>query len=352
MSTSPAFHAHTDASTVAAAFPASIKDRIPLITGVSNGGIGGATAKALAPHSPRLLILAGRSSEKVNAVIRDIAATHSSVPCRFLSLDLFIESSIRSAAATVRGYPEPLHVLINNAAVMNLPQRTLTPEKGEGEERIEMQFQTNHIGPFLLTNLLLPKVISTAAAGAGVRIIKLSSSAHALSPIRFSDLSFAHPNDSLPKSERFPTAVLEQLGLLIYDGNYVPAAAYGQSKTAGILFTVALNARLARYGVQSFAVHPGSIQTELQRHADQEVLEEARRRHGSGVVRKTLEQGGSTTLVAVLDSDLVTGEVEVGYMADCAFAEPAEWCRGLKGREDAERLWRVSEALVGEGFEW
>ena len=344
----PEFNALTEASTVAAAFASSIKDKVILITGVANGGIGGATAKAFAAHSPRLLILAGRSPDRVNAVISEIAHAFPRTICHFLSLDLSSQSSVRAAAAKVLQYSTPLHLLINNAAVMSLPTRSVT------SEGLETQFATNHIGPFLFTNLLLPKLLAAVPNSApnSVRIISLSSSAHSISPIRFSDLDFSHHNDSLPPEEQYLTSVLSNLGLLEYDHHYVPTAAYAQSKTANILFTNALNARLARKGVLSFAVHPGSVASELQRHGDQEVLAQARKKAGTNVIRKTLDQGASTTLVAALDPELSIGEGSTAYLADCAFKEPAEWCRDEKGKEGMERLWRVSEGLVGEEFRW
>ena len=345
---------------MASAFASSVKDRVILITGVAEGGVGGATGKALAEQSPRLLILAGRSPSRVNPVIESIAATHPNVHCRFLGLDLASQASVRAAATTVLGYEEPLHIVINNAAVMAVPERTLTAEG------IEMQFATNHIGPFLLTNLLIPKLLSSSpsadSSSAGPRVINLSSHAYRYSPLRFSDPSFSKPNASIPQEEQYSVEMLQELGFLPpehwNDGKpaYVPFAAYGQSKTASILFSIALNARLAssRGGtaIKSFAVHPGSIASDLQRYMDQADLEKARKTASDIVVWKTREQGASTTLVAALDPRLDTGEVEKVYMADCSFSEPAAWCVGERGKRDAERLWALSEELVGERFAW
>ena len=342
------FSGSTRASEAAEVFLSSIKGKVILITGVNQGGLGGATAKALAPHQPRLLILAGRSPAKVDAVIQDVRQSNPLLECRFLAIDLSSQSSIRRAAAIVLEYAEPLHLLINNAAVMNISKRTIS------EDGVEMQFATNHVGPFLLTNLLMPKLISTASSSSprSVRIINLSSSAHTFSPVRFTDLNFEKPNDSLPESERYQSTTLANLGLLVHDGNYVPTAAYAQSKTADILFTIALNTRLAaKYGIVSVAVHPGSIDSELQRHADPEVLAEARKTEGFNVVRKTLEQGASTTLVAALDPKLEVTE-DCVYMKDCAFGLPADWCSGERGLASAERLWGVSQELVREAFDW
>ena len=98
-------------------------------------------------------------------------------------------------------------------------------------------------------------------------------------------------------------------------------------------------------------MHPGSVASELQRHSDPAVLEEARKKHGTNFIRKTLDQGASTTLVAALDPTLNGTEGEV-YMADCGFYEPAEWCRGDGGIVGAEKLWEASERFVGEDFSY
>lgn len=94
------------------------------------------------------------------------------------------------------------------------------------------------------------------------------------------------------------------------------------------------------------------MESELQRHEDPEVMNQARKRHGIVERRKTLEEGASTALVTALDPALeVVGEKRV-YLADCGFGEVAEWCRGEKGMEGAERLWGLSEELVSEKFTW
>src|SRR2546423_1198378 len=93
--------AATDAETVAAAFQSEIKNKIILITGVSPGGIGGATAVALAAHGPRLLITAGRNPDKVQEAIKEINENHPSVACKFLRLDLSSQKSCREAAKEI-----------------------------------------------------------------------------------------------------------------------------------------------------------------------------------------------------------------------------------------------------------
>jgi len=134
-------------------------------------------------------------------------------------------------------------IFFNNAGI-NISERQLTPEG------IEMQFGTNHIGPFLLTNLLLPLILRT---GKG-RVVMTSSEAHRISPVRFSDFNLE--GKKIPRDEE-PRRGLP-VGMLRGDGGYEPAVAYGQSKTANVLFAVALNERLGGRGLKSFAVHPGS----------------------------------------------------------------------------------------------
>jgi NAD(P)-dependent dehydrogenase (short-subunit alcohol dehydrogenase family) len=353
MASHPEWGFETTATEVANAFPDSIKGRTILITGVSPGGLGETTTKALAAHSPRLLILTGRSPDKANAVI---AETHNSCPetiCRFLHMDLSSQASIRKAAEEVLSYEDVngIDLLINNAGVMDIQDRALSPEG------IEMQFATNHIGHFLFTNLIMPKLISAAAkttpesCSANVRIINVSSGAHVFGPIRFSDHTFSKPIDAIPKEEWPSLDRLRAIGGIPNERSpYIPFAAYAQSKTANILFSLSLTAKLAKkYNITSFALHPGSIPTELQRNSDQEKLAESRKKHGM-MKRKNLDQGASTTLVAALDPGLKAGNVNDGsglYLDDCQVGDQVQWARDPKA---AERLWQLSEGLVGQSF--
>ncbi|KAF7504526.1 hypothetical protein GJ744_002146 [Endocarpon pusillum] len=344
----------TTASEVADTFAEGIRGRTILITGVSLGGLGGTTAKALAAHAPRLLILTGRSRDKVDAVIHEIQHNHPRINCRFLQIDLSSQSSVQKAAAEILSYDDVdgIDLLINNAGVMDVQERTLS------SEGIELQFATNHIGHFLLTNLIMPKLISAAAQtprnqhSANVRIINVSSSAHVFSPIRFSDHTFSKPVEAIPEDEWPDFDRLRAVNGMPDDSSpYIPFAAYGQSKTANLLFSLSLTSRLAsRYNITSFALHPGSIPTELQRNSDQEKLAESRRRFRS-TKRKNLEQGSSTTLVAALDPGLLAGNVDEGsglYLDDCQIGNQADWAKDPRA---AERLWQLSEKLVGQTFD-
>ena len=151
-----------------------------LITGPSDGGIGAETATCLAAGSPELLVLAGRSLGKIQPVIDRITAINPEVRTKFINLDLNSLASVREAASSINANVEKIDVLINNAAVMACPfSKTVNG--------IECQFGINHIGHFLLTNLIMPKIL---AAGPGARIVNLSSSAHRMADVNLDDYNF------------------------------------------------------------------------------------------------------------------------------------------------------------------
>ena len=350
MATHKEFGAETDASTVAEAFSPQIANKVILITGVNAGGIGGSTAEAIAAHSPKLLILSGRSQSKIDQVIGKVKSSHPHVNCRYLHLDLSSQKSVRAAAQEVQSYPDvpQIDILINNAGVMNVPERTLT------EDGIEMQFATNHIGHFLFTNLILNKLIASAneLAKGATRIVNVSSRGVRFSPVRFSDLNFTEPIDRLPQSERPDPAVLKDSMFEInVTGSYHGMLAYGQSKSANVLFSLGLTNRLyERYGILSFGLHPGLIPTELARHHEPAMVEATLDRlRSAGLVVKTLGQGAATTLVASLDPDLrpASKDGKGVFMADCQISDIESWATDPAA---AEKLWTVSEELVGEKF--
>jgi NAD(P)-dependent dehydrogenase (short-subunit alcohol dehydrogenase family) len=231
---------------------------------------------------------------------------------------------------------------------MNVPERTVS------EDGIEMQFATNHIGHFLFTNLILSKMIASASGSAKgtTRIVNVSSRGVRFSPVRFSDLNFTKPFEQLPESERPDLAVMKASFFEIdVTGAYHGMIAYGQSKSANVLFSLSLTERLyEQHGILSFGLHPGVIITELGRHSDPATMEAVLDRYRSmGMVFKTLGQGAATTLVAALDPNLApaTKDGKGIYMEDCQVAETASWATDPVA---AQRLWTVSEELVGEKF--
>ncbi|KAJ4345649.1 uncharacterized protein N0V89_011783 [Didymosphaeria variabile] len=330
------------APTVAATFPDAIKNRTILITGVNRTGLGYGTASALAPQSPSTIIITGRSQAKLDESLTSLRATYPSVTFKPLVVDLSSQASIREAAAEVLKWKDvpAIDIVINNAGVMNIQDRTLTVDG------IEMHFGTNHIGHFLLTNLIMPKIL----AGKNKRIVNVSSMGAFVSPIRFSDLKWETPHKDIPDNEKPNTTMLKAARLLVEDSTtYIPFGAYGASKTANILFAVGLNKKLGEKGVKAFALHPGEIMTELQRSTDPEWLGKAMEgRKQAGLAGfKSVEEGAATSVVAAVDPGL-DGEAEGVFLEDCQVS--AKVPGYAVDKEEADRLWEVSEGLVGEKF--
>jgi NAD(P)-dependent dehydrogenase (short-subunit alcohol dehydrogenase family) len=224
-------------------------------------------------------------------------------------------------------------------------------------EGIEMMFATNVLGHFLLTNLLMSKIIAAAktAPKGSVRIINLSSTGTYVSALRVSDINFQKPTTELPEKEKPALAILNQAGLKCNETMaYIPTAAYGQSKTCAILLSVAWSSRLfEKHGILSLALNPGEIQTELGRHTDAEWLDRAvKQRQAMGIhLWKTQGGGGSTTIVAACDPklSLPADDGSGYYLSDCQIAKAPGYATD---REDAEKLWEISEGLTGEKFAW
>ena len=152
---------------------------IVLITGPSDGGIGAETAFSLAAGSPACILLAGRSLSKIQPVIDRISGAYPDVQTQFFPLDLSSQNAVREAAANINESVQSIDILINNAAIMACPFAKTV-------DGIESQFGTNHIGHFLLTNLIMKPLI----AGQGARIVNVSSSGHRMSDVQLDDCNF------------------------------------------------------------------------------------------------------------------------------------------------------------------
>jgi NAD(P)-dependent dehydrogenase (short-subunit alcohol dehydrogenase family) len=283
-----------------------------IVTGGSSG-IGIETARALAAAGADVT-LAVRNTEAGARVAADITATGNAA-VHVAELDL---ADPKSVAAFVAGWSGPLDVLINNAGVMAIPELRLSAQGWE------LQFATNHLGHFALAFGLHDAL---AATSAGARIVSLSSRGHLRSPVVFDDINFA----SRP---------------------YEPLLAYGQSKTANVLFAVEATRRWADVGITANAVHPGAIETNLSRYLDRDYLEQLK---ASGVYRyKTAEQGAATS-VLVATSPQLEG-VGGRYFEDCNEApvvDPSSAETSGSGvaayavdPTNAERLWELSRATL------
>lgn len=265
---------------------------------------------------------------------------------------------MRNAAAEVLSWTnvDAVNVIVNSAGVMGLPERQMTPEG------IEMHFATNHIGHFLFTSLLMPRLITAAQRSprGATRIVNVTSGSPMAAGIRWSDINFDKLNRDLPEEERPSEKILSMWGFSnILDRSYIPIEGYNQSKAANVLFSIGLSDRLyEKYGIVSIAVHPGVIPTELGRSFDTELKQVvSKMRTGGAFKYKTLGAGSSTSLTAALDPKLgdgvgeeKDGKVYGVFMVDCNISELA--CVRACSRREADRLWELSEKLVGERFAW
>ena len=220
-----------------------------MVTGVSPKSIGEGTAFAIAAQSPSVLILASRTPSKLDEVATTLRTKYSNVEVKTVLLDLMSQTSIEGAVEDIKNKIDQLHVLINNAGVM-LQRRRCSKEGYEG------QFAANHLGHFLFTNLLVDRLQAAAAASppGSLRIVNVTSQGHRLSPIRFHDYNLE--GKEIPDEEKCPFPLSGAFGKDI-DG-YYGFIAYGQSKTANILFSTSLTRYLQHVGIVSYAVRPGS----------------------------------------------------------------------------------------------
>ncbi|KAK2794553.1 hypothetical protein FQN52_008134 [Onygenales sp. PD_12] len=330
------FGEDTTATEVASTFSDAIKGRTILITGVNAQGIGGATAHALASHSPAHLLITGRSATKLTEITSTLRTTFPSVTITPITLDLSSQPSIRTAAAQINQTINELDLLINNAGVMAIPTRQLSPDG------FELHLATNHIGPFLLTNLLLAKLRVAAMKRPGTaRVVNLTSGAYPLSPFRMEDYNF--DGRAVGADEVGVPELLGVFGLPTEPvREYQPMIAYGQSKTGVILFAKYLAERLRGAGVGSFAVHPGEAMTELGRHLPAEAIEMITKLVPKF---KSHDQGASTTLVAALDPGLK--DHSGAFLMDCQVSPTTPFASDL---ETAEKVWKLTEGFVKEEF--
>jgi NAD(P)-dependent dehydrogenase (short-subunit alcohol dehydrogenase family) len=286
-----------------------------IVTGAASG-IGIETARALAGAGAEVT-LAVRDTDAGARTAADIAATTGNDALRVERLDL---SDRASVAAFVARWDGPLHLLVNNAGVMAIQSLT---RDGDGHE---MQFSTNHLGHFALALGLHDALVADGAA----RIVSVSSSGHLRSPVVFGDIDY-----------RFR--------------DYDPFGAYGQSKTANVLFAVGATARWADDGITANALMPGGIATNLQRHMGPDYIQQRIEETGGRLRLKTPEQGAATS-VLVATSPLLDS-IGGRYFEDCNEAAvmpddfSPETASGVApyalDPEEADRLWEASLRMLG-----
>ena len=240
---------------------------------------------------------------------------------------------------------------------MCVQERTLSADG------IELHLATNHIGHWLLTSLIMPKLI-TAAGGSpwgATRVVNVSAGSAIVASMRWSDINFNKKNKDLPQEEQPNRQLLEAWGYKNIDETvYIPLDAYNRSKVANVLSGIGANKRLfEKHGILTLAVEPGVIKTELRRDFPTSTLDAVRALMDKGVfIHKSLEAGSSTTLVAALDPKLAVGVGETqnhsenwgAFLGDCQISGRAS-ALAVSSKE-AERLWELSEKLVGQKVSW
>ncbi|KAF4894526.1 Retinol dehydrogenase 14 [Colletotrichum viniferum] len=321
----PQLSKDTNGSDLVTAYADHIKGKTILVTGVSPGGLGATFAETVAAASPATLILAGRNTTKVQQTADAITAANPSVRIKTLELDLGSFKNVRKAAETVNGWEDVPHidVLVNNAGIMAVPFSST-------EDGFESQFGTNHLGPFLFTNLIMVKVLAAAEP----RVVTVSSDGHRLGHIRWSGYNFNNGK------------------------HYDQWHAYGQSKTANCLMATSLAEKLGSKGLLSFSLHPGVIFTNLGTHLENfDSLREQDINVGSKLMwaefePKTPDQGVATHIYTAFSPDLkgLNGK----YFNDCRLADQynEEVHPWATDKIDADRLWTLSEKLIGEEFKY
>jgi retinol dehydrogenase-12 len=270
-----------------------------LVTG-GNAGVGYATSADLARRGGRVHI-AGRSKERVDAAVASIKAETGSDQVFPLLLDLGRLASVREGAQAFLALDEPLHVLINNAGVGG--QRGLTADG------FEIHFGVNHLGHFLLTEQLLPRIIESGR-GPGARIVVVSSDAH----YQAKGINF----DQLRSRTKTVTGLPE----------------YSVSKLANVLFAQELARRLADTGVNAYCLHPGVVASEIWKRVPWPFRSIIKRR------MLTIEEGAQTSLYCATSPE-VAGETGLFYDKS-AVREPSK----LATPALAAELWAYSEKWV------
>ena len=286
-----------------------------LITGGSSG-LGAESARALASKGARVIITA-RDAEKARKVVEEIKQS-TGAAVEVVELELGNLAAIRAFADRILARGEAIDILINNAGVMACPE-------AKTDDGFELQFGANHLGHFLMTNLIAP------ALADGGRVVCLSSAGHNLSPVVFDDIQFARRD-------------------------YDRWLSYGQTKTANALFAVGLNQRLSGRRIEVFSVHPGAILTDLARHLTEADIKMFEDRLAAGTMTMKPVESGAATQVFAATAPEIAGKGG-SYLADCRIAEVTE-----AGDEAttvkpyavdpalADRLWTISEDLVGQRF--
>lgn len=269
--------------------------RVVLVTG-STDGIGRATARALAAGGMKV-VLHGRSKAKVDAAIAKLADELPGAEIEGLSFDLGSLTAVRKGAAQIVERVPQLHVLVNNAGIF-ASERVVTDDK------VELTFAVNYLGPYLLTELLLPRLLESATAtGIASRVINVTSIAHTRGRLHLDDLTLSSA--------------------------WTGYAAYAQSKLAQVMHALSLAQKYAPDQLVAYSVHPGVISTKLLRQ-------------GFGPIAGASVDAGARTIVRLAGGEVVD-DPSGSYFSDGIVTPPSTTARDPKLRE---ALWDASRRLA------
>ena len=249
------------------------------------------------------VILLGRNATKTQGVADSINAEVSEKRATVVPCDLGEIASVRGAATSVLALGVPIHILLNNAGIGFTPERMVT------KDGLEAQFGTNHVGHFLLTNLLTQALV----AGAPSRVVNVSSKAHMYGPPDMTDLN--------------------------WERSYAEGRSYGASKSCNILHAIALQSRFDKLSedeatgvrVTACSLHPGVIETELWRHNSLD--------NKPFSANKTVEMGAATSVFCAVAPHITGG----GYYEDCQLSSAHSFATDAAL---AEQLWTATEAII------
>ncbi|KAI2731898.1 hypothetical protein CBS147332_1037 [Penicillium roqueforti] len=325
----PTYNASTTAAELVDHLAAEIQGKVILTTGPSPNSIGATFVETIARSKPATLILAGRNTVTLQQTADAINAVSPQVSVRLLQLDLASLSSVRQAASEVNSWSDLPHIdiLVNNAGIM----ATGFALTADG---YESQFATNHLGHFLFTNLVMDKILNSPSP----RVVNVSSDGHRLSPIRWGDYNFQGGE------------------------TYNKWAAYGQSKTSNVLMATYLAQRLGSKGLTAYSLHPGvvfgtTLAKDLDWTVDLPALRAVDKFMGNKegwleFKQKSPQEGAATHVYAAFEPSL--RDHNGAYLQDCHVADP--WTDTIKpwatDKVEAEKLWKLSEKLVGQEFRY
>ncbi len=283
-----------------------MREKVVLVSGATSG-IGEASARALAEKGATVVVI-GRDALRAQATVADIRSTSSNQSIDFLVADLSSLAQVQKLAVEFQSKYERLDVLINNVGAVFFTRQTSV-------DGYEMTFALNHLSYFLLTNLLLERLKTTAAAVGEARIVNVSSEAHRGAKMFFDDLMFERRSYG-----------------------YGGLRAYSQSKLANILFTFELSRRLEGSQVIANALHPGLVASNIGKNNGKlgQIYARVARRLGIN------SSEGAQTVVYLASWPEVKGNTQKYYrQCQSVQADPAAY-----DLASAQKLWEISEALV------